>query len=90
MPLSMTIVESMITTVTQKNMVTIPAAVGRQYGIRPGYRLDWQPVEGTDEILVRVIPDRQELARRLLGAGRRFSPERDAVADLVAERAADA
>ena len=80
----------MITTVTQKNMVTIPAAVGRQYGIRPGYRLDWQPVEGTDEILVRVIPDRQELARRLLGAGRRFSPERDAVADLVAERAADA
>ena len=56
-------------------------------GIKPGYRLDWQPVEGKDEILVRIIPDRGELARRLLGAGRRFSPERDAVAELVAERA---
>lgn len=80
---------SMITTVTQKNMVTIPAEVGRRLGIKPGYRLDWQPVEGKDEILVRVIPDRAELARRLLGAGRRFSPERDAVAELVDERAAE-
>lgn len=83
----MTIIHSMITTVTQKNMITIPAEVGRHFGIKPGYRLDWQPVEGKDEILVRVIPDRGELARRLLGAGRRFSPERDAVAELIAERA---
>ena len=64
----------MITTVTQKNMITIPAEVRRHFGIKPGYRLDWQPVEGKDEILVRVIPDRGELARRLSGAGRRFSP----------------
>ncbi len=83
----MAIIHSMITTVTQKNMITIPAEVGRRFGIKPGYRLDWQPVEGKDEILVRVIPDRGELARRLLGAGRRFSPARDAVAELIAERA---
>jgi bifunctional DNA-binding transcriptional regulator/antitoxin component of YhaV-PrlF toxin-antitoxin module len=70
-------------------MITIPAEVGRYFGIKPGYRLDWQPVEGTDEILVRVIPDRGELARRLLGAGLRYSPERDAVAELIAERAAE-
>ncbi|MES1244424.1 MAG: AbrB/MazE/SpoVT family DNA-binding domain-containing protein [Acidobacteriota bacterium] len=77
----------MTTTVTQKNMVTIPAEVARKMGIKPGCRLSWQAVEGTDdEILVRVIPDRGELARRLLGTGRRFSPERDAVAELVAER----
>ena len=85
----MTIINSMITTVTQKNMVTIPAEVGRQYGIRPGFRIDWLPVAGTDEILVRVIPDRQELARRLLGAGRQYSPDRDAVQELIAERTAD-
>lgn len=83
----MAMIRSMITTVTQKNMVTIPAEVRRRFGIKPGYRLDWQPIEGKDEILVRVIPDRGELARRLLGAGRRFSPERDAVAELIAERA---
>lgn len=77
----------MITTVTQKNMITIPAALGRQSGIRPGYRFYWQPVVERDEILVRVIPDRKELARRLLGAGRRFSPERSAVDELIAERA---
>ncbi|MCA9970510.1 MAG: AbrB/MazE/SpoVT family DNA-binding domain-containing protein [Anaerolineales bacterium] len=79
----------MITTVTQKNMVTIPAEVGRRLGIKPGYRLDWQPVEGKDEILVRVIPDRKALSRRLLGAGRDIAPERDAVAELIAERASE-
>ncbi len=79
----------MITTVTQKNMITIPAEVGRHFGIKAGYRLDWQVMEGRDEILVRVIPDRAELARRLLGAGRRFASERDAVAELIAEREAE-
>jgi AbrB family looped-hinge helix DNA binding protein len=80
---------SMITTVTQKNMVTIPAEVGRKLGIKPGWKLDWQPVEGKEEILVRVIPNRGELARRLLGSGRKYSPDRDSVAELIAEREAE-
>jgi bifunctional DNA-binding transcriptional regulator/antitoxin component of YhaV-PrlF toxin-antitoxin module len=80
---------SMITAVTQKNMITIPAEVGWRLGIKPGYRLDWQPAEGKEEILVRVIPDRAEFARRLLGAGRQFAPERDAVAELIQGRAAE-
>ncbi len=79
----------MTTTVTRKNMVTIPAGVRQKLGIKPGWRLDWQPVEGRNEILVRVIPDRGERARRLLGTSRKFSPDRDAVAELVAERAAE-
>jgi len=79
----------MVTTVTDKNTVTIPSEVGRKLGIKTGWRLDWQPVEGRDEILVRVIPDRGEMARRLIGAGRRFSPDRDSVAELVAERASE-
>lgn len=77
---------SMITTVTRKNMVTIPAEVGRAFGIKPGWKLEWQPLEGTDEILVRVIPDRGELARRLAETGKKYSPERDAVAELIEER----
>jgi bifunctional DNA-binding transcriptional regulator/antitoxin component of YhaV-PrlF toxin-antitoxin module len=76
----------MITTVTPQNTVTIPAEVVRRFGIKPGWKLDWQPVEGTSEIVVRVIPGRGEQARRLLGAGRKFSPNRDSVAELVAER----
>lgn len=79
----------MITTVTPTNTITIPAEIKQHFGIKPGYRLDWQPVAGKDEILVRVIPDRGALARQLLGAGRRFSPNRDAVAELIAERTAE-
>jgi AbrB family looped-hinge helix DNA binding protein len=79
----------MITTVIQKNMVTIPAEVARKFGIKPGWKLDWQPVEGKNEIIVRVIPDRGERARQLLGTGRKFSPDRDAVAELIAEREAE-
>lgn len=76
----------MITTITQKNMVTVPAKITRQYGIKPGYRLEWIAMDG-EQILVRVIPDRRELSRRMLGKGRALAPERDAVAELVEERA---
>lgn len=76
----------METVVTRKNCVTIPAEVRRKLGLKPGWKLDWQPTERKDEILVRVIPGRGELARRLLGSGRQLSPNRDAVAELVAER----
>jgi bifunctional DNA-binding transcriptional regulator/antitoxin component of YhaV-PrlF toxin-antitoxin module len=78
---------SMITTVTTKNMITIPAAISREFGIRPGYRLAWR-THG-QQLLVDVIPDRAGLADRLVGAGRRFSPERDAVRELVDERTAE-
>lgn len=81
---------SMKTTVTRKNMVTIPAALGRSLSITPGCMLDWSPVEERPgEIRVRVIPKRGDSARSLKGAGRAFSPERDAVAELVGERAAE-
>lgn len=78
----------MKTTVTTKNMVTIPAEISRQMGITPGCQLDWQvAAEGTDELRVRVIPTRSELARRLFGSGKRWSPHRDSVAELEVERA---
>lgn len=76
----------MITIVTRKNTVKIPEEIGQKLGIKPGWRLDWQMVEGRDEILIRVLPDRGERARRLLGSCRKLSPDRDAVAELVAER----
>ncbi len=41
----------MITTVTQKDMFTIPAEIGRRLGSKPGYRLDWRTVEDKEEIL---------------------------------------
>jgi AbrB family looped-hinge helix DNA binding protein len=76
----------MITTVTRKNTIAIPAELGRRFGIKPGYKFMWEAVEGKAEIHVRVIPDRGALARRLCGAGRRFSPQRSSVEELIAER----
>ena len=58
---------------------------GRVIGFK---KRNWLPGEGAEEIPARVLPDRGELARRLLGAGREFAPERDAVAELIRERAA--
>jgi bifunctional DNA-binding transcriptional regulator/antitoxin component of YhaV-PrlF toxin-antitoxin module len=77
----------MITTVTTKNMVTIPAKISRHFAISPGCRLDWAPIMGSDcELRVRIIPKRADLAQRLLGAGAAWAPERNAVDELIAER----
>ena len=77
----------MQTTVTTKNMVTIPAEISRQMGISPGCRLDWHASEdGKDEMRVRVIPTRANLARNLLGSARKWSPARDSVSELILER----
>lgn len=77
----------MQTTVTTKNMVTIPADLSRRFSISPGCRLEWAPIAGSEnELRVRIIPKRADLAQRLLGAGAAWVPERDAVAELNAER----
>jgi AbrB family looped-hinge helix DNA binding protein len=79
----------MITTVTDKNQITIPAELARELDIAPGTRLDWaKGVHGT--LIVKIIPNRAELARRLAGRGRRHlrqgsKPIRDLVQDRVRE-----
>jgi bifunctional DNA-binding transcriptional regulator/antitoxin component of YhaV-PrlF toxin-antitoxin module len=78
----------MITTVTTKNMVTIPAELARRHSVTPGCKLDWQSVNDS-EIRVRVIPKRGDLARQLMGRAAKWSPERDSVTELVAERASE-
>ena len=76
----------MITTVTSKNMVTIPMEIARRLGVKPGFSLDWFETGKPDEITIRVIPDRKELSRRLKGAGKSYSPVRDSVRELIQER----
>jgi hypothetical protein len=77
---------SMTTTVTTKNMVSVPAELAKQFSIRLGYSFDWTPSTKPDEIVVRVIPDRQVFSKRLLGAGAKFSPGRPSVDELLRER----
>ena len=79
----------MITTVTGKNQITIPAKLANQLDIQPGTRLDW--TLGEDGVLiVRPLPTRGELARQLAGMGRSWLlPGADPIADLIEERVRD-
>jgi bifunctional DNA-binding transcriptional regulator/antitoxin component of YhaV-PrlF toxin-antitoxin module len=76
----------MITTVTGKNQITIPAKLVNQLHIQPGMRIDW--AIGEDGVLIaRLLPSRSELARQAAGMGRRWLTEgADPVAELINER----
>lgn len=79
----------MITTVTGKNQVTIPAELARECNIKAGTQLDWSKDEdGT--LRAKPLPSRGELARRLAGVGRQWlKPDDDPIADLIRERVAE-
>lgn len=76
----------MESTVSTKNMTSIPTAISRALGIRPGWKLDWTLGGKDDEIVVKVIPDRAERARQLFGRGKARGRGESAVADLIRER----
>ncbi len=79
----------MITTVTGKNQITIPAVLARQLNIQPGQRIDWQ-IGADDTLVAKLLPRRSELARQAAGMGRRWLEEgTDPVADLIEERSLD-
>jgi AbrB family looped-hinge helix DNA binding protein len=79
----------MITTVTGKNQVTIPAALVRKLNIEAGQQIDWQVGEG-GILIARPLPKRGDLADRLAGMGRAWLSEGDdPIADLIAERTQD-
>ena len=60
----------MITQITGKNQVTVPAALVKKLGMKPGTKLDWQLSEDEGVLMIRVIPNRADLASSLKGAGR--------------------
>lgn len=79
----------MITTVTEKNQITIPAKLAAQLNILPGTRLDWSITQ--DGVLVaRPLPPRGTLARKAAGMGRTWLKDRvDPMADLIQSRIED-
>jgi len=79
----------MTTTVTKSNQVRIPPDIVREFDIHPGTRLEWAKA-GEGAIIVKPLPSRGELARQLMGAGRRWlKPGADPVGDLLREREQD-
>ncbi len=84
------ILTPMITTVTGKNQITIPAAIANRIGLKSGSRIDWQLGSKPDEILCIVMPEPSVIAASLRGAGKRYvKPGQDPTSALLAERSAD-
>ena len=80
----------MTTTVTANNQVSIPPDIAREFDIRPGTQLEWAKT-GEGIITVKPLPNRGELARQLMGAGRRWlKPGVNPIDDLIWEREQDA
>lgn len=63
----------MITKVTGKNQVTIPADLARKYHIEPGARLEWLDGKRDDEIRIRVQPGPTELLKQVREVGAKYS-----------------
>jgi AbrB family looped-hinge helix DNA binding protein len=78
----------MITKVTGKNQVTIPAKIAAAEGIQPGTRLDWESTDEENVLRVLILPDPATLAAELRGRGSTYKRSgSDPVANLIRERA---
>jgi bifunctional DNA-binding transcriptional regulator/antitoxin component of YhaV-PrlF toxin-antitoxin module len=76
-----------ITRVTGKNQVTVPAEIVGKAGLKPGTRLDWRTTDREGVLEVHVLPDQGTLAAGLRGRGSRFRrQDGSAVARLHRER----
>ncbi len=62
----------MITTVTGKNQISIPAALAHELRLKPGSRIDWSLSSEPDQLLCRILPDPATVAASLRGAGRKY------------------
>lgn len=84
--LSLTYIETMITTITGKNQVTLPAELVRELELTPGTQLRWSI--GPDRTLIATPqPNRAQWAAALFSAGCKYlRPDSDPVRDLIAER----
>jgi bifunctional DNA-binding transcriptional regulator/antitoxin component of YhaV-PrlF toxin-antitoxin module len=78
----------MITTITGKNQVTVPAALATKAKVHPGTRLDWELSDEADTFVVHILPDAGTVASSLRGRGRQYRRRgTSAVRNLVRERA---
>ena len=81
---------AMITTLTGKNQITVPAAMAQRYGLTSGARIEWLDGAAPDEIRCRILPSPSVVAASLRGAGRKYlKPGKDPIEQLIMERAAE-
>jgi AbrB family looped-hinge helix DNA binding protein len=80
----------MVTTVTGKNQVTIPAEMVKALDLKPGTRLNWSVGADPNTLIVKRELSRAELARQLCGLGKDlWPPGADPIQELIDERVRD-
>lgn len=60
----------MISKITGKNQITIPAKIAEREKIKPGSFISWEIGEEEHVLIVRVFPDPVSMTRELKGKGR--------------------
>ena len=80
----------MITTVTGKNQVTIPAKLAREMKISPGTELDWARGQSPNTIRIRVKPSRADNVWQIRELGAPYRAKaKEMLADLQRMRDED-
>jgi bifunctional DNA-binding transcriptional regulator/antitoxin component of YhaV-PrlF toxin-antitoxin module len=72
-----------ITRITGKNQVTVPAEVVSKAGLKPGTRLDWRLTEREGVLEIRVLPDQASFAAGLRGRGNGFRKLKGSAVDRL-------
>ncbi len=73
----------MITRITGKNQVTVPARIVAMEGMEPGTRLEWIPTDRDHVIEVRVLPNIAGVASTLRGRGARYAKQAGGAVDRL-------
>jgi bifunctional DNA-binding transcriptional regulator/antitoxin component of YhaV-PrlF toxin-antitoxin module len=78
----------MISTLTGKNQVTVPAELARELSLEPGTRLDWTAGATPDTIHIRILPSKRQVLDRVQELGTRIK-NRNLIDELIEERASE-
>lgn len=78
----------MISTLTGKNQVTVPAELARELRLMPGTRLDWAAGESPNTILIRILPSKRQVLDRIQELGSTILNRR-LIEELIEERASE-
>ncbi|MBY0502465.1 MAG: AbrB/MazE/SpoVT family DNA-binding domain-containing protein [Bryobacteraceae bacterium] len=78
----------MVSTLTGKNQVTVPADMVREMGLEPGNKFEWSRGEKPGTMIIEVKPTVKQLLARAQELGRQLK-NRNLVEELIAEREMD-
>src|SRR3954453_4621492 len=81
---------NMITTLTGKNQITVPAEITQKLGLASGTQFEWAVGDQPNKIIITIKPTRKQMLQRIRELGRKGKrPGVDEGAEFVKWREAD-